>query len=122
MRFTRCQHQVTRRVTVPQSCVGLDRKGFELVYPEWLMETFSESEITMSRDVSLYCPLHYVLMANESGGLAAYQNRYGDAMAWLSDVTGKMSDYSEETQEKLLLGIGFDTMDGLTAAVEKGLD
>ena len=122
MRFTLCQHQVTRRVTVPQACVGIDRAGLEKVYADWRLETFSETEAQMTRDVDLFCPLHYVLMANETGGLAAYQNRYGDAMAWLEDVDGRMSDYDEQTQEKLLRGIGFDSMEELRAALQTGLD
>lgn len=122
MRFTRCQHQVTRRVQISQACVGLDREAIEKVYKDWQLDTFSEKEITMSRDIELYCPLHYVLMANESGGLSVYQNRFGDAMAWLEDISGQMSAYSEEIQEKLLRGIGYDSMDELQNALQNGLD
>lgn len=121
MRFTRCKHQVTRRVKVTQNQVGLDRAGMERRYGDWQLQTFGEDEIEMSRDIDLYCPMHYVLMANESGGLAVYQNRYGDAMAWLKTLPGAMSDYDENMQEKLLLGIGFDTLEALETALESGL-
>lgn len=121
MRFTRCLHQVTRRVNVTQNAVGLDRAGLEKRYKEWQLETFSEGEVTMSKDVELFCPMHYVLMADESGGLAAYQNRYGDAMAWLETLPGAMSDYDAATQERLLLGIGYDSMEKLKAALAQGL-
>ena len=121
LRFTRCQHQVTRRVKVTQNQVGLDRAGMEKRYADWQLQTFREDEIEMSRDLPLYCPMHYVLMASESGGLAVYQNRYGDAMAWLKTLPGAMSDYDAAMQEKLLLGIGFDTLEALETALADGL-
>lgn len=109
MGFTRCGHSVTRRIAAPEHAIGLDFAALQEYYDLWQIESFSASQVTMSREISLFCPMHQVLTANEAGDVVLSQNQYGDGMAVLRTYPVSLSSFDEETQEALRLGVGFDT-------------
>ncbi len=121
MCYARCAHQVTRRMKAPAHVIGLDKEAFEQVYKEWQCTLYSKDKVHMERTMPLYCPLHFVLMYNETGKLAVYQNKEGDYMAWISDLDYDITDFDEETQDKLTHGMGFDSIDQMHTCIQNGL-
>ncbi|MBR6524773.1 MAG: hypothetical protein IKT57_02250 [Clostridia bacterium] len=121
-RFIPCGHQVTRRVMLPGELVG---ENFDTVaghYENWRLDTFSAAQVTMSRDEKIYCPMHVVLMPDEAGQVALFKNVYGDGMAYEEGTEYNMMDFSQETQQALFEGVGFDSRDEALAWLRAEVD
>ena len=109
MGFSRCGHSVTRRITAPDSVVGMDFAAAQGYYALWQVEDFSKDKITMSREIPLHCPMHEVLNVNDAGEIVLSRNVYGDGMAVTKDYHRLLQEFDEDTQAQLLLGMGFDS-------------
>ncbi|MBE5787491.1 MAG: hypothetical protein E7324_08130 [Clostridiales bacterium] len=109
MCFSRCGHSVTRRIAPPVEMQGAAFEEAVQYYDAWQIEAFSESGMEMQREISLFCPMHYVLTANEAGDVVLSRNYYGDGMQVLEHCGKQISEYAEEEQLQLLLGLGFDS-------------
>ena len=109
MGFARCGHSVTRRVAAPSGVIGANFGDAQAYYSLWHIESFSPDQIAMTREIDLYCPMHAVLSVNEAGEIVLTHNVYGDGMAVDRTFNKSIGDFDEETQRKLLLGIGFDS-------------
>ncbi len=109
MGFSRCGHSVTRRVAAPGGVIGAGFGEAQAYYSLWHIESFSPEQVTMSREMALFCPMHAVLSVNEAGEIVLTHNVYGDGMAVDQTYPQSIGDFDEETQRKLLLGIGFDS-------------
>ena len=72
----------------------------------------------MEQTLDMYCPDHVVLMPDESGMLCVFENRYGDALALVHELSTPLSALPESYQEELLPGMGFDTLDELESWLE----
>lgn len=110
MRFSRCGHSVTRRVGLPEALAGGDFQALRDYYSLWRVDSFSPDAVSMSRDLDLYCPMHFVLGVGETGEIALGRNVYGDGMA-VQQIYGDKSleDFSEEDRDALRAGLGFDS-------------
>ena len=106
--YTRCDHVVTRRVTAPVELYGKTLEEAQPLYPEWRME----------RQVPLFCPDHQVLMPNAAGTLCIYENKYGDALALVSELSVAVSALPAAAQEEVQDGLGFSTLEELEAWLE----
>ena len=109
MGFSRCGHSVTRRITAPDSIVGLDFSGVQDYYALWQIEEFAPEAIVMSREIPLFCPMHVVLSADEAGEIVLSQNQYGDGMAVLKSCGVSLVSFDGETGEALRMGLSFDS-------------
>ncbi len=109
MGFSRCGHSVTRRVAAPGAVIGADFGEAQAYYSLWQIEGFSPEQVTMSREIDLFCPMHAVLSVNEAGQIVLTHNVYGDGMAVDQEYGRSIGDFDQETQDHLLLGLGFDT-------------
>lgn len=118
MTYTPCGHEVTRRVSLPAELAGKDRAALEAVYDLWRVTAFAADEVTMEQALAIYCPQHTILMADESGILCVWQNRYGDALALTEELGIPVSDFPEDMQDRLRAGIGFDGREALDAWLE----
>ncbi len=118
MRYTRCGHTVTRRLQAPEAIIGLTLQEAAQAYPDWQFQSFQSKLIEMSRDISLHCPAHYVLMPDEAGVLAIFQNRYGDGLAYVRSLTLALSELPEAEREEARVGMGFDSLEALERWLE----
>lgn len=118
MTYSRCGHTVTRRTSLPQELTGKTLKDVEAAYEGWQVTEFLPKRITMSRLFPLYCAQHVVLMPDESGMLAVYQNKYGDAMVFVQSLETSLASLPESLQEEIRQGKGFDSMDDLEEWLE----
>ena len=109
MRFSRCGHSVTRRITAPASVTGLDFASAQEYYGLWQLESYSSGALTMSREIPLFCPMHAVLAVNEAGEVVLTRNQYGDGMAVVQATERSAEKMDPETREALRLGMGFDS-------------
>jgi len=118
MGFLRCGHSVTRRIHPPEEVSGADFAAAQQYYDLWKIESFSPSYISMQREIPLYCPMHDVLGVNEAGEIVLSKNYYGDGMAVVEIFSRQISEFDEQIQEELILGMGFDSREEAAAWLE----
>lgn len=109
MGFTRCGHSVTRRISPPDEIVGAYFSDVQVYYDVWNIESFSESDMEMHREIGLFCPMHWVLTNNEAGEIILSRNVYGDGMAVEHTYGRQLTEFAPEIQEDLRMGIGFSS-------------
>ncbi len=110
MKYNRCDHEVTRRTPIPQELVGKTRQEVEAAYEGWQVTEFLPKRVSMARVLSLYCAQHVVLMPDESGILSVFENKYGDAMAFVRSLETSLDALPESIQEEVRMGKGFDSL------------
>ena len=108
--YERCEHVVTRRVAAPVELVGKTLQEVQPLYAEWTITDFAPKEIKMEQRPGIHCPDHMVLMPNGEGVLCVFQNKYGDALALVSELTTELKSLPAAAQEELREGIGFKTL------------
>lgn len=118
MAFSRCGHSVTRRVSAPDALAGADFSAAVEYYEAWSIVSFSPENVTMQREIDLYCPMHAVLSVNEAGEAVLTRNTYGDGMAVEKTYPLTLTDLSPEDRQTLLRGIGFDSKEEAEAWIE----
>ena len=110
MLFSRCGHSVTRRVSASEGVVGMDFGAIQRYYDAWQIDSFSPVNIEMSREIDLFCPLHWVICCNEAGEIVLCRNRYGDGMAMAKAFPAfTLERLTEDERTKIRQGIGFDS-------------
>jgi hypothetical protein len=75
----------------------------------WRVTDFSPGRITMSKNVMLFCPQHYVLMPDETGQVCVWTNRYGEGMERVRDTSVTLADLPEAQRELVRVGVAFDS-------------
>ena len=110
LRYTRCQHEVVRRVTAPAELIGKTLAQVQPLYEDWQITEFAPKEIKMEKTPDMFCPDHMVLMPGGDGRLCVFQNKYGDALALVNELDMELSALPSALQEEVRLGIGFPTL------------
>lgn len=116
--YTPCEHHLTRRVELPQELVGKTRAEIEGAYDQWRVTEFLPKEVTMEQNMDIYCAQHMVLMPDESGILAVFENKYGDALAFIQSTEISLETLPDAIQEEVRPGKGFDDMTALEQWLE----
>lgn len=118
MTYTPCRHSLTRRQALPAELSGKGRDALTAAYDAWQITAFSPAEVVMERHMDLFCPQHRVLMPDEGGMLCVWENRYGDALARVSELGIAVSELPESVQDEVRRGKGFDSQDALEKWLE----
>lgn len=105
MIFSRCSHQVQRRIRVPQQLRQADFETVKSYYDVWNIRTITKEKVEMDRTIDLFCPEHIVIGLDRTGQVVMMENRYGDGMAILRVYEVPVEE--EELRRTLLVGIGF---------------
>ena len=113
-----CGHEVVRRQTLPPELSGQNRSALEAAYDTWQVTSFAADEVRMSQTLSLYCPEHLVLMPDDSGSLCVFRNKYGDALALVSEMNILLEELPDAVQEELRPGKGFSTQEEIDLWLE----
>lgn len=116
--YTPCGHELTRRLDIPQELVGKTRAEVEGAYDQWRVTEFLPKQVTMEQQIDIYCAQHVVLMPDESGVLSVFQNKYGDALAFVKSLEIPMDTLPDAVQEEVRPGKGFDDMTALEQWLE----
>ncbi|GHU67294.1 hypothetical protein FACS1894184_06880 [Clostridia bacterium] len=108
--YQRCGHSVTRTIDAPPEWAGMrsDELSAKLDM-SWRVSDFASDRITMSKNVILFCPQHYVLMPDETGQVCVWTNRYGEGMEKVRDTTTSLADLPEVQRELVRSGMAFDS-------------
>lgn len=116
--YSRCGHKTTRRTQLPQELDGKTRQDVEAAYDGWQITEFLPKRVTMTRQLEMYCANHVVLMPDEAGVLSVFQNKYGDAMAFVEALDLRLDSLPEAIQEEVRVGKGFDNLADLEQWLE----
>ena len=116
--YTPCGHSLTRRQTLPPDLAGKTRADLEAAYDAWQVTGFAPGEVTMEQSLTMYCPEHVILMPDDSGMLCIFQNKYGDALSLVRELTLEMKNLPAAAQEEAERGIGFSTAEELEQWLE----
>ncbi len=103
--YAPCGHSVQRREALPAALVGLSRQALEAeigdVLPGAAVTGFSAAEVDASFNLSIPCPLHWVLDRGEGGTLVVKQNRDGETLALVRKTDVPLDRLSEEQLSEL---------------------
>lgn len=118
MTYAPCQHSLVRRQTLPAELAGKTLTELSAAYENWQVTGFSPAEVTMERQLDIFCPQHTVLLPDEGGMLCVWQNKYGDALALVKELGAAVSELPEDVQDEVRRGKGFDTQEALEKWLE----
>lgn len=118
IRYTRCEHTVNRRMAAPVELYGKTLEEVSALYEEWQMTAFSPKEISMEQVLPLFCPEHTVLMPDGAGYVCVFENRYGDAMALVKQLSIEVKNLPAAAREEVEMGKGFSSPEELDAWLE----
>lgn len=116
--YTPCGHEITRRQTIPEELVGKGRTELEATYDQWQITSFAPAEVRMAQALDMHCPEHLVLMPDDSGMLCVFRNKYGDALALVSEMNIPLEELPDAVQEELRPGKGFSTQEEIDLWLE----
>jgi len=107
--YTRCEHSLKRRLTAPVELYGLPLADAEALYPSWRITEYGSGQIKMEQRLQMFCPDHMVLMPDGAGMLCVFENKYGDALALVSELNIPVKSLPAAAQEEVQMGLGFST-------------
>ncbi len=113
-----CTHVVQRRIDAPQTLLGLDRTGLEKALPDYRITAFGSKEVVMQREMSMFCPDHWVLMPDEQGELCIWQNLMGEEMVRVRALGLGAEDVPESEQNAVRAGKPFESSEELEGWLE----
>lgn len=116
--YTPCGHEITRRQSLPEELVGKGRTELEATYDQWQITSFAPAEVRMAQALDMHCPEHLVLMPDDSGTLCVFRNKYGDALALVSEMNILLEELPDAVQEELRPGKGFSTQEEIDLWLE----
>jgi len=116
--YSRCEHTVTRRVTAPAELIGKNLKEVEALYPEWRITAFAPALVTMEQRPEIFCPDHLVVMKGGGNKVCVFENKYGDALALVRELTLDFDQLPAAVREEIEYGMGFSTAEELEMWLE----
>lgn len=118
LHYTPCGHEMTRRLDAPSELWGKDREDVEAAYDQWRITSFAPGEIAMELKLDIPCSRHLVLMPDEAGVLGIFENKYGDALAFVRSLEIPLQSLSQAAAEEVRPGKCFDTLEALEQWLE----
>ena len=120
--YAPCGHSVQRREELPAALTGLTRTALcaqlETALPGAKLTGFSAQEVDISQELSIPCPLHWVLRTGEDGRLTVLQNLTGEALSTVRTTELRAASLPEEAQAELFTGLFFDDVQTLEGYLE----
>ena len=122
LHYAPCGHSVQRREALPARLVGLSRTLLEEtigeVVPGAQVTGFSAGEVDIARNLTIPCPLHWVLRGGEDGMLCVLQNRSGETLEVVRETDVPLTLAPQAEQEALREGRVFDNVQALEGYLE----
>ena len=120
--YAPCGHSVQRREELPAALTGLTRTALaaqlETALPGAQLTGFSAREVDVSQELSIPCPLHWMLRTGEDGCLTVLQNLTGEALSAVRTTELRAASLPEEAQAELFTGLVFDDVQTLAGYLE----
>ena len=87
-KYARCGHTVTKREEAPRDIVNLGEDEVTKFYKDWNVDSFSASEISLSRNVSGLCNEHYIIGVSDGFISISTRNDSGERIfKGLTDIS-----------------------------------
>lgn len=109
IQYARCGHTVVRRFAAPVEVQGQQLEAVQALYPAWRITEFGAKQIKMEQHLQMYCPDHMVLMPDSAGMLCVFENKYGDALSLVKELSIPLKSLPAAAQEDVEHGLGFST-------------
>ena len=120
--YAPCGHSVQRRESLPAALTGLTRTALcaqlDEALPDATLTGFSAQEVDIAQELSIPCPLHWVLRGGEDGLLTVLQNRTGEGLEVVRATDVPLTAAPQEEQDELRSGRIFDDVQALEGYLE----
>ena len=115
--YKKCGHTTENEFSVPEDIINMNRKQVEKYYFGWNIDSFSNSEIVVSKENSGLCDEHYVVK-DIDGLVTVYSTdeNHNEALVYSTEIETKY--LSEEDIKKLEQGINIVGKENLSALLE----
>lgn len=115
--YDKCGHTTKEYIDISEDLVNKAREEVEDKYPNWEVEKFSSSEITLYKECSGECDEHYILKENE-GKIIIYKIDENEQEE-LYETTEISVDYlTEEDKQNIKNGIRVNGKENLNQLIE----
>ena len=115
--YTKCEHTITNKATIPEEMVNLTKEEIESKYKEWNLEKFSKDEIVLRKDFEEFCNEHYYL--KEENGYVNIYSVDEEGKFTLKEENVLSCEYLTETDRiELKNGIQINTKEELNKILE----
>lgn len=115
--FTLCGHMLDKDPTNMEDLINLSEGELKLKYPDWRVNEFSQRQVILSREISTYCPRHYIIGIKD-GYIAIYVYDPEGKKVLYEETEISISTLTAEDQKNLEYGIIADSEDELQQKLE----
>ena len=115
--YQKCGHLIETKEKIEDVNVNLTEKELKERFPDWEIQRFTETEITLYKEVNDYCNEHYVLKEKD-GNIAIYKldENKKEELINITDIPTKYLE--DEDLEKIKEGIFINTKKELNKTLE----
>lgn len=96
-KYSKCGHISKEYVELPQDIVNMSKEEVTGEYPDWEIESFSSTEITLYKEKDGYCNEHYILRQKEGKVVVFSIGESGEET--LIEETGISTEYLPQTDQ-----------------------
>ena len=116
--YTKCNHILEKSEQIPVELANLNQDEFQKEYNEWEIQRFTNTEITLYKEVPGYCGEHYSLK-NLNGFIAIYELDENDTQTKLVKVTEIPIEYlTKQDKDNIKNGMKVYTKKELNKTLE----
>ena len=115
--YQKCGHLIETKEKIEDTNVNLSKEELEERFPDWEVQKFTETEITLYKEVNDYCNEHYVLKEKD-GNIVIYKLDENNKEELLETTNISTKYLEDEDQEKIKQGIFINTKKELNKALE----
>lgn len=115
--FTLCGHMLDKDPINMEDLINLSEGELKLKYPDWRVNEFSRQQVILSREISTYCPRHYIIgVKDEYIAIYVYDSEGKKVLYEETEIS--ISTLTAEDQKNLEYGIVADSEDELQQKLE----
>ncbi|MBQ3408071.1 MAG: BofC C-terminal domain-containing protein [Clostridia bacterium] len=115
--YKKCGHTTENEFTVPEEIVNMTEKQVEKYYFGWNVESFSSTDICISREIDEICDEHY-LVRDDEGFVNVYRatEENEESLVYSTEIVTKY--LPKEDRDKLINGIEIVGKENLSILLE----
>ncbi|MGB7604938.1 MAG: BofC C-terminal domain-containing protein [Lutisporaceae bacterium] len=115
--FTLCGHMLDKDPENMEDLINLSEEELKLKFTDWKVNEFSKQQVILSREISTYCPRHYIIGVKD-GYIAIYVYDAEGKKILYEETEISISTLTAEDQKNLEYGIIADSEDELQQKLE----
>ncbi len=115
--YTLCGHMLDEDPQDMINLINLSEEELKLKFSDWKVNEFSKQQVILSREISTYCPRHYIIGVKD-GYIAIYVYDSEGKKVLFEQTDISISTLTAEDQKNLEYGIIADSEDELQQKLE----